>query len=128
MTTPALDDLLQSTASTLFPEAPGTPVAIDSHAADGDTPLHVLVWRGDVDGMRLLLAAGADVDARGDLQETPLHVAVRRRQADAVALLLQAGANPDVPCVFGDSARERALRHGGECADLLRAAPPGAKD
>ena len=123
-----LADVLQSTADVLFPDAPGREVALDSRDADGDTPLHVLLWREDVDGARQVVAAGADVDAVGDLGETPLHVAVRRGLADAVELLLQRGADPDRPCVFGDTARERAQRHGGECADLLRDARPGAQD
>jgi ankyrin repeat protein len=120
-----LADVLQSTADVLFPGDPGRTVALDSRDADGDTPLHVLLWREDVGGARQLVAAGADVDAVGDLGETPLHVAVRRGLADAVELLLQRGADPDRACVFGDTARERALRHGGPCADLFRDPPAG---
>ena len=125
MSGPSLDDLLQSTAEVLFPDEAGAVVTLASRASDGDSPLHVLLWRKDVEGVRMLVDAGADVDAAGDLDETPLHVAVRHGLADAVACLLQAGADPDVPCVFGDTARERAQRHGGDCAALLRDAPPG---
>jgi ankyrin repeat protein len=120
-----LTDVLQSTADVLFPGEPGREVALDSRDADGDTPLHVLLWREDVDGARQLVAAGAAVDAVGDLGETPLHVAVRRGMADAVEFLLLRGADPDIACVFGDTARERALRHGGPCADLFRDPPAG---
>ncbi|MGH8029415.1 MAG: ankyrin repeat domain-containing protein [Arenimonas sp.] len=120
-----LADVLQSTADVLFPDDAGREVALDSRDADGDTPLHVLLWREDVDGARQLIAAGADVDAVGDLGETPLHVAVRRGLVDAVEMLLLRGANPDLACVFGDTARERALRHGGPCADCFRAEPSG---
>ena len=121
----SLEQLLQSTAQALFPDDASAVVTLDSRAEDGDSPLHVLLWRKDVEGVRMLVDAGADVDAAGDLDETPLHVAVRHGLADAVACLLQAGADPDVPCVFGDTARERAQRHGGDCAALLRDAPPG---
>jgi uncharacterized protein len=120
-----LADVLQSTADVLYPGEPDREVALDSRDAEGDTPLHVLLWRGDVEGARQVVAAGADVDAVGDLEETPLHVAVRRGLADAVELLLLRSADPDRPCVFGDTARERALRLGGPCADLFREPPAG---
>src|SRR5687768_3672532 len=46
-----LGAVLQSTSDCLFPADLGErPVDIDSRGGDGDTPLHVLLWRDDVDG------------------------------------------------------------------------------
>lgn len=57
----ALERLLQSLSDVLFPEELSeTPVRIDSRSSEDDTPLHLLAWRSDVPGARLLLAAGAD--------------------------------------------------------------------
>jgi hypothetical protein len=115
--------LLQSTSQVLFPAGFGKRlVTLESRAQDGDSPLHVLLWRKDEAGARRLVEAGADVDAAGDLQDTPLHVALRFKLADAVAMLLAAGANPDAPNVFGDMPRAAAYKQGGAMADCLRSA------
>lgn len=106
---PALEALLHSTSSSLFPAALGRqPVRIDSRSSDGDTPLHVLVRRTEVGGVRRLLDAGADPNALGDMDETPLHVAVRAASADLIAALLKAGARPSVVSAFGQTAAELA--------------------
>ena len=36
-------------------------------AQDGDTPLHIAAWFGHVDVVRVLLAAGANKDARNEV-------------------------------------------------------------
>lgn len=118
----ALAQLLQSTAETLFPGNPNAVVSLGSRAEDGDSPLHVLLWRKDEAGARALVDAGADVDAAGDLQDTPLHVAIRLKLAGAVTMLLAAGANPDAPNLFGDTPRNAAYKQGGAVADCFRAA------
>lgn len=50
---------------------------------------------------RLLLSAGAEVNAVGDMGETPLHIAVRRGQPRVVELLLAYGADINVGSEFG---------------------------
>ena len=117
-----LAQLLQSTAETLYPGDADVVVSLDSRADDGDSPLHVLLWRKDEAGARTLVEAGADVDAAGDLQDTPLHVAIRLKLADAVAMLLAARANPDQPNLFGDTPRAAAHKQGGAVADCFRTA------
>ena len=118
----ALAQLLQSTADALFPGVADAVVALDSRAEDGDSPLHVLLWRQDVAGARALVDAGIDVNAAGDLRDTALHVAIRLKLADAAALLLAAGADPDARNLFDDTPRLAAYRHGGAVADCFRAA------
>jgi ankyrin repeat protein len=115
-----LEEVLQSTSDVLFPAEIGEKrVAVGSVGIDGDTPLHVMVWRNDMEGARLLVTAGADVNAVGDMGETSLHVAVRQGNAQLVVLLLQAGADPDIRSEFGKTAREEAAATGGAIAKLL---------
>ncbi len=119
-----LDDILQATSDALFPADIGKrAVAIDSVASDGDTPLHVMVRRGDLPAVRVLLAAGARADAAGDMGETPLHVAVSVDAPAIAEALLAHGADPDRRCEFGDTPRERARARGGAVARAF----PGTK-
>jgi len=105
----------------LFPAAPGeVPVMVDSAGCEGDTPLHVMVWRGDLHGVQTLLQAGAKVNAIGDMSETPLHVAIGQENLAIIEALLNAGAKTDIRSEFNETASERAMKKGGEIAKLLR--------
>ena len=75
--------------------------------------------------VRILIAAGANVDGRAG-GETPLCNAISPRPSeDLVLLLLRAGANPNVPCA-GETALEKAVLYRGvEIATMLLEA--GAK-
>ncbi len=116
-----LDQVLQSVSDIMFPAELGKrKVGLGSRDVDGDTPLHVLVWRGDVYGSKVLITAGADVDAIGDMGETPLHVALTKENAQLVEILLRAGADPDIRSEFNETAREKATRLGGTFIKLLR--------
>jgi len=117
-----LDEVLQSTSDVLFPADLGErPVAIDSHDTDGDTPLHVMAWRNDLEAVQLLVAAGANVNAVGDMGETPLHVAVRSGNVAMVEVLLGAGARDDVRSEFEfvSTPRELAAEAGGAMAKFF---------
>jgi ankyrin repeat protein len=46
--------------------------------------------------MEVLIAAGADLNARNKHDATPLHLGANQSQSDAVLLLLDKGANPDL--------------------------------
>jgi ankyrin repeat protein len=80
---------------------------------------------GDLALVRILIAAGANVDGRAG-GETPLCNAISPRPSeDLVLLLLRAGANPNVPCA-GETALEKAvLNRNVEIATMLLEA--GAK-
>jgi len=64
--------------------------------------LHGAVARGDVDGMRALIAADPDsVHATDKLGKTPLHFAVTFKQLDTMAVLLEADAEIEARDVTG---------------------------
>ena len=88
----------------------------------GSTPLHRAGLTARKDIMELLLAKGADVNAKNDDGRTPLHVVVLTAQKDLVELLLAKGA--DVNARDRDGLTPLALVQGGqywEIAQLLRA-------
>jgi ankyrin repeat protein len=117
----SLAEMLQSTSDALFPEEMGTRlVALDSRDADGDTPLHVMTWRGDHVAVRAFIDAGADIDAIGDMGQTPLHVAVMRDDESLAEMFLLAGANPNIRSEFGDTPLELAQTKSGAIRRLFK--------
>lgn len=115
-----LDEILQSTSDVLFPAELGNArVDIGSRDVEGDSPLHVMVWRDDPDGVMILVDAGAEVDAIGDMGQTPLHVAVMKQNEEIAGLLLNAGANPGIRSEFGHTPRELAYTKGGSLRKLF---------
>jgi len=92
-----LDQILQRAAESLFPDQAKTPkqIGVHSKSSDGDTPLHVATLWGDRHAVRVLLDAGADVTAKGDMSCCPLYYAVMTRNVQVAELMLQHGANPD---------------------------------
>lgn len=106
----SLAEVLASCSDTLFPDGLGqTEVTVHSRDADGDTALHVLLWRGNDHGVRLLIDAGADVNAVGDMGETPLHIAIRQGNVAAVETLLRAGAKTGYRSEFGQTPHDMAV-------------------
>ena len=57
------------------------------------TGLHAAAQRGDVAGVKVLLASGADANARDAFGRTPLHVATFARQREVIDALARGGAN-----------------------------------
>ncbi len=77
----------------------------------GKTALHLATRHDDV--VAMLLAHGADVDARDDVfEETPLHWAVRRNRLHVVELLIEYGADVNARSAHGDTPLSIATRYG----------------
>ena len=84
----------------------------------GHTPLLFAARRGDVASARLLVAAGADVDAAAASGTSPLVVAAHSGHAALAAFLLEAGADPGAADA-GYAALHAAVLRGDP--DLVRA-------
>ena len=111
----SLQELLSSCSDSLFPADLGAaPVALDSRDIDGDTPLHIMMWRDNTQAILQLVEAGADVNAVGDMSETPLHIAVKKRNIAAIEAMLKAGADAYCLSEFGQSPQSLAEEIGGE--------------
>ena len=74
-----------------------TDATVNSYAYDGWTPLHLAAFFGHEEAARLLLDAGADVQAisRNGLANTPLHAATAGKHEGVALLLLENGAKSD---------------------------------
>ena len=72
------------------------PELAGSHLEGGATPLHLAVQRREIDIAKLMLSAGADVNATDCKGWTPLMSAAIRNRLDCVELLLEHGAATDI--------------------------------
>lgn len=88
---------------------------------DGFTPLHLAVYGRRAEACRLLIQAGADLDAVSDgeiAQVSPLGTAAFVRSIELVRLLLDAGADVDAHGSDGFTALHTAAEH--DDAELAR--------
>lgn len=82
---------------------------------NGYTPLDLAEFASEHNKMmQLLIAHGADVNARAASGATPLFWAVMRDQKDDVKFLLDHGANPNLPDAYGDTILDCSLHLGFE--------------
>ncbi|MBA3954489.1 ankyrin repeat domain-containing protein [Candidatus Dependentiae bacterium] len=72
------------------------------------TALHYAAQRNNIEYMKILLEAGAAIDAMVENRKTPLHYASEYGYPDSVKFLLQAGANPLLKDERGATARDYA--------------------
>jgi ankyrin repeat protein len=71
---------------------------------DGTTPLHWAVYRNDVDEVKRLIGAGANVNAENDYGSTPLAEAAITGNVEVIDRLLKAGAKVDSANADGQTA------------------------
>src|SRR6516162_8666350 len=68
---------------------------LEARDKDQSTPLHCAAWKGHCEIVKLLLEAGADVNAENENDHwgtTPLHAAAHANQAGIAQLLIDHGA------------------------------------
>jgi len=58
-----------------------------------DAQLHIAAKTGDTETVRLLIAQGANVNAKDSLGWTPLHWATMNDHVETARLLIEKGAN-----------------------------------
>ena len=93
---------------------------------DGSSALHDAAGSGCTACVRLLLRAGADVNARANSGTTPLHTASQYGRVPAAELLIAAGANPQARSQHGFTPLLIAIARGHRevALTLLRAGAP----
>ena len=78
----------------------------------GSTPLHYAVSYGNASVVSILIAAGADVNAKSNGGDTPLRHAVLRGHASVVSILIAAGADVNAKSNGGDTPLRHAAQQG----------------
>jgi ankyrin repeat protein len=98
------------------------PERVSAYAPDGFYPLGLAAFFGQLDAVRLLIAAGADVHAtaRNAFKVQPVHAAAASRNLDILRAVLETGGDPNVPQQQGFVPLHEAASSGNrEMAELL---------
>jgi uncharacterized protein len=75
--------------------------------------LHEAVRGGNLEIVKMLIHAGANVNGENDLDETPLHIAAQEdKNIEIVHLLLASGANVNATRIFDQTPLQVAEEHG----------------
>jgi ankyrin repeat protein len=97
---------------------------VHARDADASTPLHYAVWKGHRELVALLLAAGADVNARNTNEHwgtTPLHAAAHANEKAIALRLLEHGADAEARDGNGRTPLDHTAFHKANAtAKLLR--------
>lgn len=107
---------------------------VNSVGFGGQTPLMECCYNGNVEAVKLLMTAGANVNATNAQGATTLHLVARgssgsqNARVDIVLLLLKAGVDPSVHDSKDRTALEECIIHRGFDSDiakiLLKVSPP----
>ena len=81
-------------------------IEVSSRSYLGDYPLHVAATRGDGEAIRLLVRAGADINAVDSFGKTALHNAALQEHRSACELLISLGADATLKDADGDTASD----------------------
>ena len=87
--------LLQKNQAIAVADLPKDGDADPPRPEGGFTPLLHATMAGNLEGVRVLLAAGANVDDAAPDGTTPLILAINKHQEDVALFLLEKGANPN---------------------------------
>ncbi len=85
---------------------------IDVRNARGQTALLVSVWNNDVETARQLIEAGADVNAKDDIEDSPYLLAGARGQLEILKVILCNGADLKSTNRYGGTALIPAAERG----------------
>ena len=89
-------------------------------------PVHAAAAVCDRDTMKMLLARGADANARQQMEVTPLHGAASRGDIEMAKLIIEHGGDPSAKMSDGTSIADTAIKYGHSAfAEWLRATYPG---
>jgi ankyrin repeat protein len=103
----SLDIVLNNIQSTVdFSNVPIN--SIEQKSIFGNTPLIVAAGWGNVDAVRILLDAGANIDATGEDHDTALHRAIAVEALDVVQMLIDRGASVEMADAHGETPRDVA--------------------
>jgi ankyrin repeat protein len=98
----------------------GDPKLAEARTEDGSTALHLAALEGQAAIAQLLLAGGAQVNARGLREETPLHMAMYDGRREVAELLLASQADVNARNTAGETPLHLAARKGySELVELL---------
>lgn len=73
------------------------------------TPLHAAAWNGHLQVIRILINAGADLDAFDEWNFTPLMIAAETGKTKVIRLLLSAGADANLKSRCANCRNDTAL-------------------
>jgi ankyrin repeat protein len=79
------------------------PSCIETADEVSNRPLHLAVYTSQIDVVKMLLGAGADVNGSGDMQRTPLHYAAIEDEAEIAGILAERGAQLDAIDAHGNT-------------------------
>jgi ankyrin repeat protein len=91
---------------------------------DGSTMLHAAATNGAIDVVRVLVEAGAELDAANDRGQTPLNRALSHSQTEVGRFLIESGAACDVTTTVQCGAAQRVAQMLETDASLLAAKDP----
>ena len=107
----------------------GASVDVYTRNPFANQPLHAAAAGRHIEVCRVLLAAGADVNATQHGGYTPLHEAAQHGDAEMTELFLSAGADPSLLTDAGETAADTAAAAGhADLADRIRAVGSGSAD
>ena len=93
-------------------DQPGTTIIDTRDQGTGETALHIVVKRRDLQWLQFLLGKGARTDVKDDNGDTPLMIAAQLRFTDAAEELLKRKANVNLANSSGETALIRAVHLG----------------
>lgn len=97
--------------ATEFLDKPGGNTIVNTKDGDsGETALHIVTRRGDLNWMGFLIGKGANVNARDREGNTPLIIATIARWTEGVALLTNIKAQVDGQNRLGETALLKAVQ------------------